>query len=243
MPCSCSATTSRSARLRAASARDDREGTEEAPGTVCTGTGEDLVALRSHNLSGVHVGSMWRQSLHRRTEGCKGEHPSSRECREAAAVPPPGLRAGGFAQAPPEAVSLQLRCHPCLAAECRQSLCCGALTAVSPVGSLGHGAQSPRAAILLWAQPSPPSHSSFLVLHLAHALLSRVPAATVPVYFLLAPLSLCQRWSSAEDLAVAAAPGSSLRSPGATLAPSPSCPFCEAVQFSCRSLRLIPGMG
>lgn len=157
---------------------------------------------------------------------------------------------GGFAQAPLEAIFLRLCGHPCLAAECRQSLCrpCRGALALQRapavgMGSLAHGARSLRTATLLWAQPSPPSHSRFPVLHLARALLSRVPVATFPVYSSLAPLPLCRIRSSAEDLAVAAVPGSSLQSACATLAPSPSCPFCEAVRFSCRSLGLIPRMG
>lgn len=39
---------------------------------------------------------------------------------------------------------------------------------------------------------------------------------------------------------MAAMPGSGRRSPCATLVPPPSCLFCEAVPFSCRSLRLSP---
>lgn len=244
MPCSCSATTSRSARLRAASAREDREGTEEAPGTVYTGTGEDPVALRSCNLSGMHVGSMWRWSLRRGIEGREGKHPSLGECREAAAVLSPSLHTEGslrplqrpfFSGCVDTLVWQQSVVSRCAACATVLSLC-SEPRAVG-VGSLGHRAQSPRAATLLQALPFQLSRP------LARALLSQVPVATFPVYFLLAPLPVCRRQSSAEDLAAAAAPGSSLRSPCATLAPSPSCPFCEAVQFSCRSLRLIPRMG
>lgn len=52
------------------------EGMEETSSIVCTGTGEDLVALWSHNLSNMHVGSMWRESLHCGIEAHEEESPS-----------------------------------------------------------------------------------------------------------------------------------------------------------------------
>lgn len=173
------------------------------------------------------MGSTWRWFWHRRTSSLCRRAPFLRGVPGAAAPCAPSLYAGGFTQAPLEAVCPRL--------------CDTLVWPVSPdMGSLSHGAcgQPPSGPAV---PPHPvPAFPSFVWPLLCF------PGCHLPLSqftFCSAPVPLCHRWSLAEDLAVATVPGSSLCSPCATLALSPSCPFCDARQFSCRNLGLASGVG
>lgn len=107
---------------------------------MCTGTGEDLVALWSRNLSNVHVESMWRGSLHCGIEAHE-ESPSLEKsggagevtvvlCILTAVTPAP---LGQVVLSTSEFIFLHLYLHPCPAAERCHNCCAAHQCVISPV--------------------------------------------------------------------------------------------------------------